>query len=194
MWTHTGHTAFRLNLHPLQVGHLYLLHELDLSIDVPRDIDSRDALVTTFVCAQSWEESKRAVRSWTGRIFFRCWKLFLKRVNPIHEQAKLRQYFNDALTIPNLLSTGDEKAMEGPLHYRLTALLTETFGLEYQQAMDARVKDAMHLWAAEAERKGVAEFAGRRMNALFEIARERDRELVARGELDPVTGQRIKQN
>jgi hypothetical protein len=194
VWTRTGHTAFRLNLHPLQVGHLYLLHELDLSIDVPRDIDSRDAMVTTFVCAQPWQESRRLVRSLSGRIFFRCWKLFLKRINPIHEQAKLRQYFNDALTIPNLLSTGDEKALEGPLHYRLTALLTETFGFSYELAMDLSAKDAMHLWAAEAERKGVAEFAGRKMNALFEIARERDRELVARGELDPVTGQRLKQN
>lgn len=194
MWDSSGHTAFRLKLHPLQLGHLFILDQLDLPVSVESKTEITDSLLTAFVCAQPWQASKKAVSNWVGRVFFFLCRWLQRKTNIIHEQARLRAYFDESLTVRDLLITDHERSLSGPMHYRMHAMLIETFGYNHGEALDVPVCDAMHLWAAEAERRGTAEFATEQLKAHFELARQRDAELVASGAIDPETGHRLRNN
>lgn len=191
-----SHEVLALKLSPLQVGHLFLLHEAGsgfLGEHPQSDADAiHDLVASVFICGRPWRQTKASLGRWWTFWLVRLWSIATRGFNPVIEAAKFRQYIADAFEVKNVKSRKTSKyQLQTPIHQRLYTMLAEDLGVPHDRALDYSVRDAVDAWSAMAERRGLIEFFTPHELAVWEFAKQQDRALIEAGVLDD-NGRRIK--
>lgn len=169
-------------MHPLQVGHLRFLHELDSPFVAGGSADLEDLILAAFVCAQSHTSARRSVGKWWAVPLIRFWAWACVRTKVIwtHEAARLRGYVADSFDLSRVKrSGGDGKEVSSPIHARLYNMLRGELDMTHTEAMNLTVKEAVDAWISLAEDKGAVELWSDRELAHFKFHEQAEAEWLA---------------
>ncbi len=153
----TGHVVFGLPLHPLTIGHVFLLSELDVTFLVDQNIDPQidDMLMFAFVAACKTAGKARSALKTPGiKLFFWLWGLVNRRRNIFAESAKLQDYLRSQCKSPQVKPpSGETVPLNAPEHWRLLVMLMVDFHMRMADALDVPLNFARNLWAVQGERE-----------------------------------------
>ena len=161
-----------LPLEPLTLGHAFLLLDYDVDVLQPRDFG--ELLISVFVCAHPWRESKRIIRSWRTKLFLMWWGFRVRNLKFGPEVRKFTEYLQANIVHPEFVIGQDQEDCASPLVYRLLGTATRLLHQDWDAAMDVPIRTLMAVWAAAAEMRGEIQLWGDRQEEFLAWAREQD--------------------
>lgn len=167
-------TVLGLPLQPMRVGHLYLLEEIDCAY--PHFFEQAqipDLFVGVLVCSfEDHHTARRALNAWWSKPFMRAWRYAMRNRVLLDEALKFQVWLCDELRPPETKGAGGE--MKAPLPFRLESMLRGEFGItDQEEILRMPVRQALCLWATEADRRGQAELLSERQLAFKAWAQQR---------------------
>lgn len=149
------HSVFGLRLHPLCLGHWFLMDQY--GCDSAREIQSQsidDLLLSALICSQPPRVSERDLRrKFRLALFIRFWSFIARRSVWTVELREFELYIAHHRGYPAVDVPAGGREMGTPEHWRLAAMLMFGCGATWREAMETPWLVANCLWAAEGERK-----------------------------------------
>jgi hypothetical protein len=171
-----AHVVFGLTLKTFTLGHWFLLHDLNNAFATGESPTLNDLIQAVFVCGQDHRSARKSINGIGTPFFIRIWGWFNRRSNIAVEICKFKAYLAESKrepeTIPSAQTTYEATT---PQHWRILAMLTSEFNRTEAEALDTPLNRAFCLWAAEADRRGLAKSGDSdRQKALKKYAAEQD--------------------
>ena len=142
-------------MRPFALGHRLLLEQIQSSFVCGTFPGYGDLISTAFICAHTWRENQKLMRSPLRRWFtLRIWGIFAGKFNIPVAILALHRYVKDGSDYPEVQEKpGDMKQLAMP-HLARLYLFLRTHGFGEHEAMDMPLVAANILYCAEAEQAG----------------------------------------
>lgn len=180
--TQRRHKCLGLTLEPLTVGHLFILLELQSPFITGDQETFEDFLIAVFVCANTHTQSRKNLKRWWCRLFFRVWGYANRKADIVTELLLFRAYLAEQMSVPVYRKDQSGQAPSAPVPYQVLASLMTEFCVSEADAMRMRVNHANCLCAAAAELRGTLQAQDESFRELWEYAAEQDAAMPKEGE------------
>ena len=178
-------SCLRMDLEPLTVGHLFMLHQVESPFVTGESLNLVDLMEAVFVCAFPWFKSIHGRGSICMRPFFYLWGRGVRKLDHKAETDKFIEYWTANLMAPAIAHQDPEKEAKtcgSPLPFRLLAMLTSKFGKSEREALNTTILEANSLWAAMGEIEGHFDIRSERQNSLWEFKKQMDAQGISPGD------------
>lgn len=176
-WFPAGHVrppvVLGFALREFTVGHWLFLTELNSPILDPSRIIPlpADFLLAVYICMQDHAEARRTIDRWWFVWFCRLWAWRIRKLDPMDEYSKFREYVRDSLSGPQqlrgVLTDGDGV---GPAACSLVAYLCRELHQQFSEVLAMPAKSAIWLHASAKEVRGEWHGWTERHEALWQFA------------------------
>lgn len=173
-----------VRMKPYSLGHSVILSQIDSGFTAGRFPTFEDLIAAAFVCAHSWEENNRLLRSPFRRwLRLKLWGALAGRFDIVAATVSMLQYVTAGDVYPDTEPPKDPEAVRelAAPHSARIYLFLRSSGFSESAAWNMPCNVANWLHAARAEEDGKITLMSRQRRAFLEIAR-RERERAEREE------------
>ena len=164
--------CFGLKLHPLQIGHLFLLRELGSPLFHPdAEVTPEQILLAVAACKEPHDKARRHISAWGFPWFIRGWGWVMRNADYANEVRIFRGYIESARGVPEFKVAGKSRPTDAtPDEWLLVAAIMHKFSRSWEEALSFPVYVAQHLLLALASSDCRVEILDADTEALFDMA------------------------
>lgn len=150
-----------VDLQPYSLGHYFILRAMGNSFAVCGFPLYADLISAAFVCAHTWEENQKLLRSrWRRSMRLRVWGILAGKFNIIAQSAILFSHIYESSKLPETASNGGVRHLLSEWHTRLFVYL-RGIGYSDSQILNMPLATAQTLFIAYLEDEDKVTFKSR---------------------------------
>lgn len=179
----TTHTAFKLQLFPLELGHLFILRNLQSPylLDSEIRVATRfDALMFAFVACSTFERANKRMLSPLLGFWLWCFKLVSRKCSFQEENQRIQNFLSSQYQVLQMAykkESANQWVSETPYEYSLLCSAMTELNMTMTEAMRTPIKMLSNLLAVRSTQTGPSAILNDRQIHVLNLAKSKRKEV-----------------